>query len=249
MASTLLTEAAVANDGDVLGDRNAILGGEGSPSAGQTVTPFIELVRGPAFIETEKGWNSLKDDGTPETHLSGRLKQWFRYNNGVMQAAYAVTGEKELPAPATDAGWTDVKGYPGLMTVHKPDGQVLKFFAVENATSDLWPPLAARDYNASMMFKPETRPDPNDNKKTITENIKAIFVDGPGKFIHRISGGWPALPCYLCGCISPGKYKEGVDLKDVHKVEETSDALDQIIEALGGWQGGKTVRVIIKTAS
>ena len=110
-----------------------------------------------------------------------------------------------------------VKGYRSKLTVEKTDGSVEEFDCIERANNFV---------NASSGIHTVT---------LITRNSKReIFLYG--NFLIHIAN----YPCQLDGCIAPG-----TEVWEGYGVKNTRKALDNIINALGGWENGKTFEMEI----
>jgi len=237
MSNKIASDAAIAKDNAIFGDEAQILGETGGDaSKDQSIaTPRIVIQRGRTFIQEERSWSKIPEDGTPFIKLEGtRFEQYFRFKNARLQCA-GLTANFTSGPPTDDTKWFDVKGYPGLMIVTGIDGKVTKYFTIENATAEIWPSIRVATYSGRM---------------ELHKGKNAIFVASPGKLIHRITGkngeDLTGYPSYVCGCVIPGIYDDAVDVDDVRSVRRPGEALDAIIESLGGFQTKTKFTITVK---
>jgi hypothetical protein len=203
-----------------------------------TITvPYMSVQRGPRFTQMVPGWRDLAaNPGVPFRKLSGPYEQWFRFQNGRMECGGNTKDGSGAPvqAPTEQERWLPVCGVPGIITVFDSQEKPALFFSMENCTNEsVWPMMPTGEHTGRMrLFKSE----------------KAIYVAGRGMFVHRIGdGSIPGYPCYVCGCMIPGEYDKDVTLNTVTSVKNSGDALERIIQCLGGWEENKMVRIVINS--
>ena len=116
---------------------------------------------------------------------------------------------------------TIVKGYRSILAVEQPDGAVLEFDCIERANGFVH--VRPGTYAATLTPRASR---PSNQEVHVTGNV----------FIHASNH-----PCQLDGCIAPGTEEwHGYGVKD------SSAALREIIEALGGWQQGRCFEMEVR---
>ncbi|MGJ5134644.1 DUF5675 family protein [Bradyrhizobium oligotrophicum] len=116
-----------------------------------------------------------------------------------------------------------VKGYRSILRLEADESNAVEYDAIERANG--FTHLAEGTYAKAYM-----------QPRAHHSNNQEIYVTG-NIFIHAAE-----YPEFLDGCIAPGKST------DEGGVQQSKEALKEIIDGLGGWKAGRFVRLEVRGA-